>query len=36
MFPTPMSEKRFKATFMAMTPDADPQKHRNVLQDLAL
>jgi len=27
-----MSEKRFKAAFMAMTPDADPSKHRNLLQ----
>jgi len=27
-----MSEKRFKAAFMAMTPDADPHKHRSVLK----
>jgi hypothetical protein len=27
-----MSGSRFKAAFMAMTPDADPRKHRSLLQ----
>jgi hypothetical protein len=28
----PMSENRFRAAFMAMTPDADPNIHRNVIE----
>jgi hypothetical protein len=27
-----MPENRFRAAFMAMTPDADPHKHRNVIE----
>jgi len=27
-----MAEKRFKAALVAMTPDADPAKHRNVIR----
>jgi hypothetical protein len=27
-----MPEKRFKAAFVAMTPDANPQKHRSMLK----
>lgn len=27
-----MHEKKFRATFMAMTPDADPHRHRNVIE----
>ena len=27
-----MTEKRFKAALVAMTPDADPTKHRNVIR----
>jgi Family of unknown function (DUF6506) len=27
-----MTEDRFRAAFVAMTPDADPAKHRNVIR----